>query len=322
MATRASVRVGQTGFLRAQFTDDAGLPVQATSVTVDLFDPTLDPDVDTPTESGLTPVYLGEGVFELEITAEGPEGRWIDQWTGTIAGTSTVANLSFEVIAGGAIEAYPTFGLNPNNVVEVTLSKEIASTDGTLLGEDFTFSFTTTYTPLWSSVRKVRLEIGALIKNIPDDTINLALLEASLEAEEMNWKKELVNTTLYQHARREYVTCRASGTLLNNILGGGLLKSKMLADFQVQYDTQATRDLLGRVLDCADKWAGQLVAGGGANVSRNPRMVIKGDLDPDRPDSRRMMDETPGEPMANTAYRYPNTRRYLRTGVKPRGRLW
>ncbi len=320
---RSAIRIGSATTLRAVFTDDAGIPVQATSVTVDLFAPGLDPDVDAPTVSNLVPAYLGEGVFEVVLTAATPEGIWIDQWTGTIAGAVTVANLSFTTIQGGTVESYPTFGLNDNNVVEITIDKTVANLDGLTLGEDFTVTFTTTYTPLWSSVRKVQLEVGGLISGIPPDTINLAIFEASLEAEELTWKKGLQNNGLYQHARREYVTCRAASTLLNNVMGGGLLKSKALADFHVVYDTQAARELLRRTLDCADKWAGQLAAGGGANASRAPRMVVKGDLDPDRPDMRRSMDEGGTKlPVANTALRYPGTRRHLRTGIKPRGRLW
>ena len=47
--------------------------------------------------------------------------------------------------------------------------------------EDYSFYFTTTYNPLYSSIRKLRLEVGAFISNVPDDTVNLAIFEACRE---------------------------------------------------------------------------------------------------------------------------------------------
>lgn len=322
MATRDPVRVGEQVKLRALFTDDAGMPIEATSVTVDLFAPGLDPDIDTPTSTGLVPVYLGEGVFELTFTASAPEGSWTDVWTGDIVGITTSVSLSFTTIEGGTIEAYPLAGLNNNNVVEVILLGTIANTDGIELGEDYTFNFTTTYSPLYSSVRKVRLEVGALIRDIPDDTLNLSLLEASLEADELNFRKDPINASFFQHARREYVTCKAASILLTNIMAAGQLKSKTLDNFSVTYDTQSLHNLSNKLLDCSDKWAGQLAAGGGLNVLRRPQMVVKGDLDPDRPDMRRSIDEYDDSkiPAANTSYKYPGTRRSVRGFRK--NRLW
>lgn len=329
MANRSPIRVGQTGILRAVFTDDAGLPIEATNIEVNLYAPNLDPDIDTPTVSGLTPTYIGNGVYQLEVTGVAPEGRWIDQWSGDILGVETTVNLAYNVMSGGVIVAYPTFGLNCNNVIEITLSEDITSIEGISLTEDYILTFTTEYSPLYSSVRKVRLEVGGMLLDVPDDTVNLAIFEASLEANELTWRKCLTNKGFYEHARREYVTCKAAGVLLNNIAGaGGLLKSKTLDNFQVVYDTSSLRNAIDKSLDCADKWMGQLAAGGGLNASRNPRMVVKGELDPDRPEMRRSMDEHSRDniPAANTAYRHPGHRRSVK-GYKPprgggRGGLW
>lgn len=318
---RDPVRVGDTIKLRACFTDSAGEPLQATSVTVNLFEPDLDPDVDTPTVSGLVPTYLGEGVFELETTALAPGGTWVDQWTGDILGTTTTVNLTFGVMDSGAIYEYPRFGLYKNNLVEITLDSSIASTSGTTLGSDFVSRFTTEYSPLWSSVRKVRLEAGGLIGNIADDTINLAILEASLEADVISFAGSK-NAKLYQHARREYVTCRAGQILASNILAsGGILKSKLLSDFRVDYDTAGLLELLDRLGGKCHKWESQVMSGGETRHSRRPRGVVKGELDPDRPMIGRLWtSHRNGEKPIGNRKVLPAGRRRYRKGYVPRNK--
>src|SRR5678815_2490442 len=92
--------------------------------------------------------------------------------------------------------------------VVITLSEDIADVDGVTLGSEQIFYFTTIYTPLYSSVRKVRLEIGAYITNVVDDTINLAIFEASLEADQISFNQGN-ETEFFRFARKEWVTCKA-----------------------------------------------------------------------------------------------------------------
>jgi hypothetical protein len=330
MTSRDPIRTGQSGRLRVQFVDSAGLPIEATGVTVDLFAPGLDPDVDPATSSGLVPTHIGLGVFELVFTAGSPGGSWIDRWTGNILGSGTTALQYFTVLDSGAILSYPIHGLQENTLVEINLSSEIADLSGNQLEEDFTFRFSTTYTPLYSSVRKVKLEAGGIIGNLADDTINLAILEASLEADVINFRKTITNENIFQHARREYVTCSAAMGLSQNILAnGGVIKSKMLADFKVDYDVNVLGDLLNNLNDCAKKWEAQVQTGGGARVVKNPKMVVKGDLDPDRPATgRQWYRMSPGEaPIGNNKYRVSGSRRWRtgwisRTGGSNSGSDW
>lgn len=320
MSDRDSIRVGTTGRLRARFVDAAQQPIQATTVTVDLFAPGLNPDVDPPTVSSLVPTYLGEGVFELVFTASGPGGLWADKWTGTILGTPTSATQHFTAISTGTVVSYPIHGLGENTLVEIILSKNIESLDGVSLTEDFSFFYTTTYNPLYSSVRKVKLDAGGLLGNIPEDTINLAILEASIEADVLNFRKEVINNNVFLHARRQYVTCLAAHGLAQNVLAnGGVIKSKALADFKVDYDVNILGDLLNRLNDCIKKWEAQVQTGGGARTVRGPKMVVKGELDPDRPAVGKMWYSlNPGEqPIGNNKYRVPGSRRW-RTGWSPR----
>jgi hypothetical protein len=203
-----------------------------------------------------------------------------------------------------------------NNVVTVNIDSSIASTLGNTLAEDYEFYFTTTYSPLYSSVRKVRLEIGAFIQDIPDDTVNLAIFEASLEADLMIWNTGTSNANYLNFAKRQFVTCKAAEILLNNILGGSsTLKSKSLGDFSVAYDTSGSNinDIMDKINACLGKWLPVLQAAG--YPTQEPAMFIKGELDPDRPAIGRGWDTTFGAedvPAANIKVKYSNSRRYKR----------
>lgn len=325
---RDSIRIGSTGKLRVQFFDSDGVPIEATSVAVDLFEPGLDPSIDTPTLAAQTPTYLGNGVFELVFAGVSPGGTWHDKWTGDILGDTTETVQSFIVLSSGIINTYPSSGLFNNSLVEIILSSEISSLTGTSLGEDFSIVFSTTLEPLYSSVRKVRLDAGGLLRDVRDETINIAILEASLQADLMVFNTTTVNNNLLVHAKRQYVTCLAAGTVARNILSsGGVLKSKSLADFKVDYDNGVMSNLLNKLDDCASKWEIQLMAGGGARAIRNTQGFVKGENDPDRPSTGRgWYAISPGEtPIGNSKYRNTGSRRWrtgwLSSGNKP-GNDW
>lgn len=316
MADRDPIRVGTSGVLRVQFLDAAFVPIEATSVTVDLFAPGLDPAVDTPTVAALVPVHIGDGIFELTFTPIAPGGGWIDKWTGTIIGTVTSTTQRFTVLNDGFIASYPLSGLRENQLITLTLDSSISDTSGTSLEEDDVILFTTQYSPLYSSVRKVKLEAGGLLGNIPDDTVNLSILEASIEADVLSFNKTLINSDLYTHAKREYVTSNAAIVLAQNVLAnGGILKSKFLADFKVEYDTGILSSLLDRLHANAKRWLDQIMSGGGARKIRNPQGVVKGEYDPDRPQTGKMWEgiRTGETPIGNTKKLPYGSRRWRTT---------
>lgn len=172
--------------------------------------------------------------------------------------------------------------LNLNNIVEVTIEAGITATDGSVTKEPISFTFLTTTVPSYSSIRKLRIEYGGFLGDLADDIIQLGILEASLEATELTFA-HVQNTQLFEHARREWVTCKTAITLLNNI-GNILLKSKTLGDFSVTYDTNALRDTANKALDCLSRWEPQVITGGFAKDMQQPIGVIKGEYDPDRPE--------------------------------------
>lgn len=311
---RKPIRVGSTGILRAKFTDSSGVPLEATGLEVNLYAPDTF-NIDPPVVSGLVPTYLGEGVFQLTVTGLSPGGDWVDEWTGDILGISTTANFSYQVLEGGQIIEYPVLGPSQNNLIEVTLASGVMGLDGSYLDSETTFFFTTQYSPLYADGKKARLISGGILSNVPDYTLYSALLEASIEADIITFAKS-VNRPLYDHARREYTACKAALTVAQNILAdGGILKSKRLADFSVQYETSSMMDLVNSLMGTCKRWAPQVETGGQARAIRDPKMVIKGELDPDRPKFGRGWSEvgTSEKPFGNAKELPRGSRRYSKT---------
>jgi hypothetical protein len=293
MAIR-QVEVGNDIILRALFTDEFSTPVEATNVLVYIFEPGANTNnlfEAINYASPAVPIYNGNGVFELtySIPSNGTEGAWNDVWVGEILGTSTSATFTFSVTNRGSISTFEE-QLYPNNIITITISKDIVVTDGSTLPEDYTFTFLTTTNPSYSNVRKVRLDFGGFLTPIPDDTLQQIILESSIEADRLTFSKIIRNKKLYDHAIREWVTFKTGLTLLSNIQAH-LTKGKKLGDFDVLYDTNGIRDVLNRALDMLDKWEPQIMSGGGALEIEQPLMAIKGNNDPDRPMVGRTWDE-------------------------------
>lgn len=191
---------------------------------------------------------------------------------------------AYPSVAGSTLSIIVGSGqIRDNNIITVTLDSTIANQSGTALGTDYEWSFSTTYDPLYCTVRRLRLAIGAFISDVPDDTLNLAIHVASLAADELTWNSENNDDSYYQFAREMWTCCRAQEILLTNTLGGsGSLKSKKLGDLQVEYNTSSDTNFpLQRALDCQAKWEGVLLAGG--QQVQKAVGVTKGLLDTDRP---------------------------------------
>lgn len=319
--SKREVRAGQTIKLRARFRDDLNEAAEASGVYVHLYEPDITDDfipANALVVSGV-PTYLGEGIYELEYTVpgDGPDGIWHDQWEGTLTGQVLSGLFQFDVSASGVIDQLAG-QLFQNNLVQVTVLSGILSLDGEQLQEDYTFDFLTTTNPSYTNTRKVRLVIGSHIANLEDDTIQTAILEASIEADVLDFSQSHTNEDLFKHARREYVTCSAAALLLDNT-GGFMLRAKTLDNLHVEYDTSGLQKTLDRIYECLNKWEPQLLAGGGAKAIRAPQGVVKGELDPDRPVVSRMWQSTEWGtvsrrvPVANDARKPAGKRRYLRT---------
>ena len=242
---------------------------------------------------------------------------WHDQWEGVLTSQTLSGLFEFEVSASGIIDEIPA-QLYVNNIVQITVSSGVQATDGTSLADEFEFEFLTTTSPSYTNIRKIRLDVGAYIQQLEDDVIQLAILESSIEADVLSFNTSTINTSVYLHARRQWVTCSTASLLLDNT-GRQLLKSKSLDNLRVEYNVNGINNTLDKLTDCLNRWEPQLLSGGGAKAIRNPQYVIKGDLDPDRPVVSRQWQSTEigtlsrRVPVANEARKPAGRRRYLRT---------
>jgi hypothetical protein len=235
-------------------------------------------------------IGTGKFLYTLTVPVAATVGTAFDRWEAIVNLESLDEVFTFNVIAGATAMSTQIYN---NNAIFVKLYDVIASTEGDTLAEHYEWYFTTTYDPLYTSVKRIRLELGNLITDVPDDTINLAIFEASIEANALTFATTTVQTAsvlrFFQFARRQYVTCLAEIILLSSISSsssteGG--KSKRLADLQISYGNGGQfDDLLDKAMACRIKWEATLTSSGeiGPGTSQRPSMVIKGELDPDRP---------------------------------------
>jgi hypothetical protein len=328
LAIDRSIKAGQTIALRARFRDDLDEVAVASGVYVHIFEPNVDTNnlALAYTVSGV-PTYLGQGIYEYQFTAPdcGPEGSWYDKWQGILNCQDLTTVLSFNVSTTTNVTSLGN-QLFTNDVVEIILPSGLLATDGSVLTDEYSFEFMVTTSPSYTNIRKVRLEVGNFISNILDDTIQTSILEASIEADILSFAPVDINSRVYQHARREYVTCLASSILLNNVLSGNL-KSKSLGDLSVQYDSIGMSNMLNKLQDCQEKWMPQIMSGG-AKAVKNPSYFVKGALDPDRPAIGRLWESgrngyvnADPTPAANTFGKSSNSRRYL-SAYLPKTKKW
>jgi len=319
-----TVTAGGAIKLRIQFKDDLGKPTEAQNVLLHIFDASAANTTDNANAvdpAGFTPTFLGEGVYEYEYTTPcTPVGDWTEKWTGDLtcqSGLSTT--LTFSVVVGTSeVVTFEGPQLFNNNLVSIKILPGIKTTDGDALEEEIEIEFFTKLTPFYTSASKVKLEVGSLVNEIKDLTSAMAILDASLEADSLNFTTTKINNNLFQHARREYVTASSAFKLVSNV-GGNLLKSKTLGDLSVTYDTTSHRETLEHLRSMMEKWGEQLMAGGGAKAATNPRMVVKGSLDPDKPIPGRLWQSTASNnkyPVANDREESITRRRTLRTHKK------
>lgn len=276
-------------------------------------------------EDGTSNLHIIPGIFQITVDfnqaldeATVLSGIDIGVFSGSVDGSSDIHAdgdlIVRPVVSGVHLYLLVASGqLHQNNLVEITLDKSITSSNGYSLGTNHTFSFTTEYYPMYCTLRRIRLSIGAYIENVADDTINLAIYLASLEADNLTWNKSNLEDDYYQFARGQWTCCRASQTLLINTTGSPSLKSKKLGDLQVDYDTsRANNNLpLKQVETCLQKWEGVLLAGG--RQVQTPVMTIKGATDPDRiPCGRGWTDDEIGMPAANGRTQISGSRRVRR----------
>lgn len=231
-------------------------------------------------------------------------------FSGVLPKTLTVSDNELTILVGSGY-------ILRNNVVTITIDDSVSSSSGTSLSDDYQFYFTSEYSPLYSSVRKIQLEYGAYVGEIPNDTINLAIFEASLTADNLTWNTTTTTGDYYQWVRREFTTCKAAETLLTNVIGQSRgLKSKTLGDFKVEYDPRLLENGIDKALGCLEKWLATIQSRGAA--VQTPSFVVKGAWDPDRPPiGRGWTPPNRGFPIAKAKSRASGSRRWTNGYYNP-----
>lgn len=255
----------------------------------------LDISTDTITLNFNTEVDATTVDSAISIVADSVNGDMTIPSAGTVTFTSNTV--------GKVVTLTLTTSLLENNVVEVTIGNSIADCGGDFLSTiDPSFYFTTTYSPLYVTARRIRLDIGAHIVGIPTDTINLAIFEASRTADILSSEGTITNQAYFELIKRNFVICEASGILLNGVAAQGNISAKKLGDFSVSYDTKYLPNLLDRLAECVDKWQPLLMSGGDV---KEHTIAVKGLFDPNRPELGRIW-EKGGRivPAANTKESY------------------
>lgn len=213
----------------------------------------------------------------------------------------------------------PNESLLNNNLVAITLDSTIASIGGVVLGNNYEFWFTTTYSPYYCTLQRIKIDAGVYLSDLSNDTINMAIFLASEAADALTWNTDNPTDSFYKFVRQQWSCCKAQEILLINTLAGrSNLKSKQLADFKVEYQP-GNNEILDRALACMDKWENQLQGGGRSVQSQQPSMVVKGDWDRDRPPIGRRWGYSNNRmiPASNTRTRGSNSRRYKNTYYNP-----
>jgi hypothetical protein len=219
-----------------------------------------------------------------------------------------------------------TISLDPgqlyqNNIVNIKLSPYISSINGVLLTTEYWSYFTTPYSPLYSSLRRIQLDLGSLISEVPEETIMLAILEASLSADANSFLAVGANSEYFEFAKRQYATCLAELILLNGLMGTGLLSdrmSKSLGDLKVFRGGTGFKDKIKGLENCVEQWRIPLSSGGlvTPGTSLLPQVAVKGCDAYDAITVHRQWEPTSGIGVNSVAAGNRNTRPVGRRSLK------
>ena len=317
MYSRSGVLNGEDIDLRVIFTDSLSNLVATDALpTVYLFDDTLTDEelalaLEAEDYSGAvagpfaaTMIVPGYYQYVYTVPDSATDQIWRDVWIGMVNTVVTVKTFYFTTVEGPDL-TYQSLGTN--QLVLIELEASISSYDETkTLGSDIQLSFSTVYTPYYASTDLVRLEGGAWLDFIPDDTLSLMIHWSSLEANYITTPG--CKGPQFNFARQKFV---AMDTILkcltlpggsDVVRGGGYPnagKRKMLGDLMIDNSAGANSQTTASGLDIEtlryfrtqrDEWWRVVNAGGmivpGQGLS--PTFAVKGEFDPDRRNSGRL----------------------------------
>ena len=171
--------------------------------------------------------------------------------------------------ANNKLTITPDASLVNNYEYIVTTKAGLEGATSLPLAEYYTFMFTTMYDPLYATTVAIRLILGNLVEDIPDDTINRIIHQNSLYAAQLYLPLVIANTGLKWYISK-YVECKSAFDLLKNkfLNLGGVSSRKVLADLTIDRGNQG-RDIIAlaaALMDdlqtCIENMEGLIISGG------------------------------------------------------------
>ncbi|MCK9429432.1 MAG: hypothetical protein M0R17_05470 [Candidatus Omnitrophica bacterium] len=180
-------------------------------------------------------------------------------------------------------------GFENNKQYEVTLSNNISgefNSSNYYLENGYSFWFTSTYCPLFTTVKKIHLTGGPQTEMFLDDTINKMIHKNSIDAVDLY---NLYNNTSVAYdywgctasgvptILRRYVECKTAYDLISllKMSGSSNEQLKTLGDLTIKYDTNsnASKDDPNRLKELYDCWKTSL------NTFGNIKSTVRGFYD-------------------------------------------
>lgn len=273
---------------------------------------------------------------EITVTfTEAPEASTVIADNFTLVGEpvngdssiSSTGDLTFSLSQSGATVTITLDAdqLYENNIVKITLSENIQNADGDSLPE-YSWYFTTVYNPAYTSIRRIRLDLGPLVANVPNDTIMFAIFEASLYVDAISFADIYSGSEEYfNYARRELATCYAELILLTGAagLGVGDDMTKRLGDLSVSRGggELSSGNEEDNLRECIARWEVVVQSGGEVTpqTSQKPGYSVKGAVAADTLGVGRLWEPTsvPGStrPIGNS-HAQATARRWVRNYKK------
>lgn len=154
---------------------------------------------------------MGSGVFcNMQNPTIIVENIFQDPWGGYPVDLSTSGTWSGTLWQVTFTFNSPSY-FYTNEQVTVTIPQSTYSTDGTSMAVPYTFYFTTQMNPLYAGPNRVRMELGNIIADIPDDTIYRVMCHNSIMANWWGSVNQGSNDGGWINNIRPFVTTRATG---------------------------------------------------------------------------------------------------------------
>lgn len=250
--------------------------------------------------------YPGQYAAQIPLDLAPNNGLITIQWNKEIVSVGAT-NIAYEPLNGDTDLVTPNYSVahsvsfegdlvhftlvNPlieNTMVRVTLQDVKGTDEETYLSSpdsldrEYVLFFAPVINPANATIEVIRALMGAFIDRVPDTTIAMLILEATLTAEAIS-NAVITNAALYQLAKRKWVQCKVAYDLLFPTMFESSGKTKRLAEMMVSWEGISPREkmlMYEKFKECIEKWEEILKSGGQGN---RPIMTIKGLADPDRP---------------------------------------